>query len=201
MSRNKFVNGWLLPKGINVEPTSVLVPDDAKGIATIIGCTLVDVIYNVVGDDESNEMQICGYVDDEGLLKPHSIEDVNHLAMFLLNYKNPIIGDVVVVGAPEDSEFDRDLPEWLTSLKDEFTQTAAESYNQSMGLTLMIVQAVEDGIIDYGEMQESIRLDEPDETFHDIARVAFKYAEMKESSNAEELDIVSGFENFLKEDS
>lgn len=201
-----YVHGWLLPKGINVEPTPVLVPNDASGIATIIGCSVVDVIYNVVGTDPDDdvvqqEQQICGYVDDEGLLKPHGIEDVNHLAMYLLNYAEPIIGDVVVVGCADHLEYDLDLPEWLIDMKDDVTATAAESYNQSMGLTLMIMQAVEDGIISHDEMIDAIQLDQPDEKFHDIARVSFKYAEAKEASGVDELDIVSGLERMLKEQS
>ena len=201
----KYVNGWLLPKGINVEPSSVLVPSDASGIATIIGCSVVDVIYNVVGTDPNDdvvqqEQQICGYVDDEGLLKPHGIEDVNHLAMYLLNYSQPIIGDVVVVAVDAEEEYDLDLPEWLIDMKDDVTAIAAESYNQSMGLTLMIVQAVHDGIIGSEEMFEAIQFDEPDEKFHDIARISFKYAEAKEASGVEELDIVSGLERMLKDE-
>lgn len=202
----KYVNGWLLPKGINVEPTPVLVPNDAKGIATIIGCSVVDIIYNVVGTDpnddvDQQEQQICGYVDDEGLLKPHGIEDVNHLAMYLLNYSQPIIGDVVVVGCADNLEYDLDLPEWLIDMKDDVTATAAESYNQSMGLTLMILQAVEDGVISSEEMTDAIQLDQPDEKFHDIAKVSFKYAEMKEASGVDELDIVSGLERMLEDES
>lgn len=202
----KYVNGWLLPKGINVEPSSVLVPSDAKGIATIIGCSLVDVIYNVVGTDPNDdvvqrEQQICGYVDDEGLLKPHGIEDVNHLAMYLLNYSQPIIGDVVVVACDDEFEYDLDLPEWLIDMKNDVTATAAEAYNQSMGLTLMILQAVEDGLIDVDEMSDAIQLDQPDEKFHDIARISFKYAEAKEASGVDGLDIVSGLESMLEGES
>ncbi len=202
----KYVNGWLLPKGINVEPSSVLVPSDASGIATIIGCSVVDIIYNVVATDDADDgvehqQQICGYVDDEGLLKPHGIDDVNHLAMYLLNYVEPIIGDVVVVAVDPEEEYDLDLPRWLTDMKDDVTAATSESYNQSMGLTLMILQAVEDGIIDIDEMTDAIQLDQPDEKFHDIAKISFKYAEAKENSGISELDIVSGLERMLEDES
>jgi hypothetical protein len=201
----KYVNGWLLPKGINVQPEPVLVPSDASGIATIIGCSVVDVLYNVVATDPDDgidmQAQICGYVDDEGLLKPHDIEDVNHLAMYLLNYAQPIIGNVVVVGVDDEADYDLDLPEWLIDMKDDITATAAESYNQSMGLTLMILQALEDGVIGSDDLTDAIQLDQPDEKFHDIAKVSFKYAELKDASGVDGLDIVSGFERMLEEES
>ena len=198
MSNNKYVNGWLLPKGINVEPTPVLVPDDAAGIASIIGCDYVDVIYNVVGDDEHRVTQICGYVDDEGLMKPHDLGDVNHLAMFLLDYAQPIVGDVVVVGAGTGNGYDTDLPEWLTDMKDDVTATAAEKYNHSMGMTLTIMQAVEDGIISHEEMNEAIQLDEPDEKFEEICRIAVKYNEAKQEGG---LSISDGLDKMLEEES
>ena len=198
MSNNKYVNGWLLPKGINVEPTPVLVPDDAAGIATIIGCDYVDVIYNIVGDDEHRVTQICGYVDDEGLMKPHDLEDVNHLAMFLLDYSQPIIGDVVIVGAGTGNGYDTDLPEWLTDMKDDVTATAADKYNQSMGMTLTILQAVEDGIISFEEMNEAIQLNEPDEKFAEICRIAVNYNEAKQEGG---LSIVDGLDKMLEEES
>ena len=198
MSNNKYVNGWLLPKGINVEPTPVLVPEDAAGIASIIGCDYVDVIYNIVGDDEHRVTQICGYVDDEGLMKPHDLEDVNHLAMFLLDYSQPIVGNVVVVGAGTGNGYDTDLPEWLTDMKDDVTATAADKYNQSMGMTLTILQAVEDGIISYEEMNEAIQLHEPDEKFEEICRIAVNYNEAKQEGG---LSIVDGLDKMLEEES
>lgn len=198
MSNNKYVNGWLLPKGINVEPTPVLVPDDAAGIASIIGCDYVDVIYNVVGDDEHRVTQICGYVDDEGLMKPHDLGDVNHLAMFLLDYSQPIVGDVVVVGAGTGNGYDTDLPEWLTDMKDDVIATTAEKYNHSMGMTLTILQAVEDGIIGHEEMNEAIQLDEPDEKFEEICRIAVRYNEAKQEGG---LSISDGLDKMLEEES
>ena len=106
-----------------------------------------------------------------------------------------------MVGCADNLEYDLDLPEWLIDMKDDVTATAAESYNQSMGLTLMILQAVEDGVISSEEMTDAIQLDQPDEKFHDIAKVSFKYAEMKEASGVDELDIVSGLERMLEDES
>jgi hypothetical protein len=198
MSKNKYVNGWLLPKGINVEPKPVLVPNSASEIAAMVGGKYVDVIYNTVGDDDGRSAMVCAYVDDEGLIKPHSIADVNHLAMFLLDYTNPIIGDVVVVGAEDGAGYDTDLPEWLTNLDKDLVVGAAEAYNTSMGVTVMILQAVEDGIISESEMEEAIQMDKPDSLFEDIARLAVRYAEAKDEGG---LSIIDGLDKLLEEES
>lgn len=190
-----YVNGWLLPKGIRVEPQKVSVPSNARGIAEMINCDYVDVISNRVGSDDGEVTKICGYLDDEGLLKPHSIDDVNHLAMFLFDYSNPIVGDVIVVEYGADGN-DGDLPEWLLDLSDDLVIGAAETYNVSMGVTLMIMQAVQDGIISGDEMEEAIALDQPDEKFAEIASLAVKYAEVKEEGG---LSIVDGFDKLLAE--
>jgi hypothetical protein len=197
MSENKFVSGWLLPRGINVEPKPVLVPNSWREIAAMCGGEYVDVIYNTVGDDDGNATKICAYVDDQGLIKPHGMDDVNHLAMFLLDYTNPIIGDVVVVGAEDGEGNDTDLPQWLTNLDKDLVVGAAEAYNASMGVTLMILQAVEDGIITESEMQEALQLDKPDEMFADLANLAVKYAEAKDEGG---LSIIDGLDKLLEEE-
>ena len=190
-----YVNGWLLPKGIRVEPQPVSVPSDARGIAEMINCDYVDVIYNRVASEDGDSTKICGYLDDEGLIKPHSIDDVNHLAMFLFDYTNPIIGDVIVVDSGAGG-YDADLPEWLVDMCDDVVIGAAETYNVSMGVTLMLLQAVEDGIISADEMEEAIALDQPDEKFAQLAELAVRYAEVKEEGG---LSIVDGFDKLLAE--
>lgn len=197
MSDERYVSGWLLPKGINVEPKPVLVPNSAREIAAMIGGDYVDVIYNTVASDEGHTTMVCAYVDDEGLLKPHGIGDVNHLAMFLLDYTNPIIGDVVVVGAEDGAGYDTDLPEWLIELDKDIVVGAAEQYNVSMGVTLMILQAMEDGIISESEMELAVQDGEPTELFADLANLAVKYAEAKEEGG---LSIIDGLDKMLKEE-
>jgi hypothetical protein len=65
----------------------------------------------------------------------------------------------------------------------------------------MILQALEDGVIGSDDLTDAIQLDQPDEKFHDIAKVSFKYAELKDASGVDGLDIVSGFERMLEEES
>lgn len=200
----KFHNGWLLPKGINVEPTPVLVPDNAASIAVMLGCDLFDVISNDIGDSDGKLTTIIGYLDDEGLLKNPQMEDINHLAMYLFDREHPIVGDVLVVGALSPSgEYDGynyDLPEWVTTLGDEVTEGAAERYNAAMVGMVAIISALKDKAIDEEAFMESLfdDSDEGNSNFIDIAKQAIRYAEMLTEEEAT-TPIVQGFEQLLGE--
>ena len=204
MSNPTFTNGWLLPKGINVEPQPVLVPHNAAGIASMIGCTLIDVIHNDIGDSDGEHTSIAGYLDDEGLLKPHHISDINHLAMHLFNRDYPLIGDVIVVGTLNSDGFDdgdnHDLPDWVMGLSDSLVEGAAQRYNSAMGAMLAIMAALHDGILDKGEFLESLQHDtaEADQSFIEQAKVAVRYAQMIVEDD-ESTPIVDGFEKLLEE--
>jgi hypothetical protein len=200
----KYNNGWLLPKGINVEPTPVLVPDNAEGIVELLGCDLFDVISNDIGDSDGKLTTIIGYVDDEGLLKNPQMGDLNHLAMYLFDREHPIVGDVLVVGALSPSgEYDGnnyDLPEWVTTLGDEVTEGAADRYNSALTGMIAIVTALNDNAIDEDTFMESL-FDDSDEgnaNFITIAKQAMQYAEMLAEVETS-TPIIEGFEQLLGE--
>lgn len=200
--QQKFVSGWLLPRGINVVPQPVLVPTSARGISNIIGCDYVDAVRNSVSDGDDKVM-LVGYVDDEALLKPHGLEDINHLAMFLLDTVNPLVGDCVVIsGSNPDGYYDGedyDLPSWLLEMSDEVVAGAADRYNKSMVTMMCLMQAIADGLIGEDEMQYALQDGEsPDERFAELCGVALNYGAMlAEDDGAGVSDIVDGFTELL----
>lgn len=204
MSNPTFTSGWLLPKGINVEPQPVLVPNNAASIASMINCDLIDVIHNDIGSSDGEHTSIVGYLDDEGLLKDHGMSDMNHLAMHLFNRDHPLIGDVIVVGAlNSDGGYDGnnyDLPEWLTECADSLVEGAAERYNAAMGGMLSILAALKDGVLDRDEFIASLEDgDNADESFIEQAKIAVRYAEMLMEEDDESTPIVNGFEKLLED--
>ncbi len=201
MNNPTFTSGWLLPKGINVEPQPVLVPSNAASIASMINCDLIDVIHNDIGCSDGEHTSIVGYVDDEGLLKEHGMSDMNHLAMHLFNRNHPLIGDVIVVGALDSSgDYDGnnyDLPEWVMELSDSLVEGAAERYNTAMGGMFSILTALKDGVLDADEFMASLEDGEDnDNSFVEQAHIAVRYAEMI-LEDEESTPIVDGFEKFL----
>ena len=199
----RTVNGWLLPKGINTRPRRVIVPvADASMIADMIGCKYIDVMYAAVRHDR-DMTHVAGYVDDEALLKPHGLDDVNHLAMFMLRHDDAIIGDVIVVGATSptgevDGE-DYDLPDWIMDNVDSFVEDTAVHYNESMGLTMLVIQALGDGMISEEELIQAVKKGADEQEFEAIAKVAMRYGEIKSESDVDpSVDIAEGFEELLK---
>lgn len=206
MSEIKFHSGWLLPKGINVEPTPVLVPNNAASISAMLGCQWIDVIRNDVGSSDGEMTTIVGYVDDEGLLKDVGMADINHLAMHLFHRDQPIVGDVLVVGGcNSDGDYDgdnHDLPEWLTECGDVLVEGAAERYNSAMGGMLAIMAALKDGVIDRDSFIDILEDDseDADDKFVEQAKIAIRYAEMLVEDDTS-TPIVDGFEKLLEEES
>lgn len=206
-----YVTGWLLPKGINVEPQEVLVPSNAGMIADMIGCDLIDAITNMIGrDDEDVHTVIVGYIDDEGLFKRFDLDnpfaDVNHLAITLFDRDDVIMGDVVVVCAHDadgvNDGDNHDLPSWVLELSQDLTAMSAIAYNESMALMSAVANAVKDGVIDADEVTESLgdfdSTDIPSE-FIELLAVAARYTMMAESDDAT-TGIVEGFEQLLQEE-
>lgn len=204
MNNPTFTNGWLLPKGINVEPQPVLVPNNAASIASMINCDLIDVIHNDIGSADGDHTSIVGYVDDEGLLKEHNMSDMNHLAMHLFNRDHPLIGDVIVVGAlNSDGDYDGhnyDLPEWVIDCADVLVEGAAERYNAAMGGMVAILTALKDGVLDADEFMASLEDGEgADKSFIEQANIAVRYTEMMLEDEEESTPIVDGFEKLLED--
>jgi hypothetical protein len=180
----KYVSGWLLPKGINVQPQSVLVPSNASAIAEMIGCDLIDAVRHEVGSSDGDHTVIVGYVDDEGLLKEVGPQDINWLASSLFNRDEPLMGDVVVVGGvdPTTGVYDgdnHDLPSWLNQLADEVVAYAADSYNKGITTVASVLMAIQDGIIDRSEFEAIMAEDDITDDFVDMLKASLGYVAMR----------------------
>jgi hypothetical protein len=205
MEEVTYTAGWFLPKGVNVQPTEIMVPSDASMIAELIGCSWVDAVRNDVASKGGDHATVVGYVDDEGLLKNPHISDMNHLAMTLFARNDAIFGDVIVVcGTNENGVYDgdnHDLPTWLTVLSDDLTNIAAHQYNNTMKMMISLLAAVEAGVVDRSEIEAELEREDPmpSEDFVEIMAVSTRYAEMLlESDDDENTGIVEGCEQLLE---
>lgn len=206
MEEVTYTAGWLLPKGINVEPQEIMVPSNAGMIADLIGCDLIDAVRSTVGHRQTGESAIVvGYVDDEGLLKNPEMSELNHLAMTLFG-NDAIVGDVVVVcGTNAAGSYDghnHDLPEWFTAMGDDLVELAAAQFNESMRLMLSLLAAVEAGVVDRAEVQAELDRDSsvPSAEFAELLHVSTNYAEMLLATDDDDpiIGIVEGCERLLE---
>jgi len=186
-----YVSGWLLPAGINVEPQPVLVPnDDIDGIVNMIGgnCRLFDCVSHDVADDDGNRTTIVGFLDDEGLYD--STLDVNYLASAAFGRMEPLVGNVIVVGAinPDTGENDghsHDLPEWVADRATDLVMMCADAYNKAAVTSAAILAAIEDGVLDMDEVDMLMNAPTDEANLRDVAKaasVALRYAEMQMTS-------------------
>jgi len=191
----RYVSGWLLPAGINVEPQPVLVPnDDIDGIVNMIGgnCRLFDCVSHDVADEDGNRTTIVGFVDDEGLYDPAA--DVNYLASAAFGRMEPLVGNVVVVGAINpmtgvNDGHSHDLPEWVTDRSTDLVLMCADAYNKAAITSVSILAAIEDGVLDLDEVERIMNAPTDESNLRDVAKaasIALRYAEMQMESDDEE---------------
>ena len=186
-----YVNGWLLPAGINVEPQPVLVAtDDYTQIVDLIGgnCRAIDAVRHDVGDADGNRTTIVGYVDDEGLYDQSA--EVNYLASAAFGRMEPLVGNVVVVSGinPQTGEYDgnnHDLPEWLTGCADDLTIMSADAYNKAAVATGAVMHALAEGMLDIDEVDRILNAPTDERNLQEVAQVAMlalRYVEMQMTS-------------------
>jgi len=204
-----YVNGWLLPTGINVEPQPVLVAtDDYTQIVDLIGgnCRAIDAVRHDVGDKDGNRTTIVGYVDDEGLYDQSA--EVNYLATAAFGRTEPLVGNVVVVSGvnPQTGEYDgnnHDLPEWLTSCADDLTIMSADAYNKAAMTSAAIMHAMAEGMLDVDEV-ERIMLAPIDEQnlreLSQVAMMALRYVEFQMTSEDSDESITEAVERLTSFD-
>jgi hypothetical protein len=142
-----MVSGALLPCGVgnDIEPAIV---EGLESLQQYVG-GMIDAVRTELEDGTV----IVGYVNDEGLMLNM---ETNWFASALFNRQ--IVGDVVLVsGTSPEGEYDGenyDLPEsFFRFLSTKFTEHVAQTYNESMVMTLGINLAHRFGVIDDEEMR------------------------------------------------
>lgn len=142
------VAGALMPCGIGVEIQPVFVGEYTH-IQSLVGGPF-DVVTRTMDDGEI----IVGYCHDEGL-----ILDLEQNWFASAFFERDLRGPVVVVGGTSPSgEYDGDnhdiSDQFLNFLMGKFTEHVAESYNESVMVTLGIQLARGFGIVDKAEMAQ-----------------------------------------------
>ena len=204
-----YVNGWLLPAGINVEPQPVLVAtDDYTQIVDLIGgnCRAIDAVRHDVGDKDGNRTTIVGYVDDEGLYDQSA--EVNYLATAAFGRTEPLVGNVVVVSGvnPQTGEYDghnHDLPEWLTACADDLTIMSADAYNKAAMTSAAIMHALAEGMLDIDEVERILNAPVDEQNLQELAQVAMmalRYVEFQMTSEDSDESITEAVERLTSFD-
>jgi hypothetical protein len=144
----KTVKGVLLNAGVGASAESVEV-SDLESIQGYVG-GLIDAVRQPINDD----LYVIGYVHDEGLVLDL---EMNWLASAL--FMKEIRGNVVLVnGNNEVGEYDghnHDLPEpFIEWIQTNFVRKVAETYNESLMLSVMVGFAVDNKLIDREEIQK-----------------------------------------------
>jgi len=205
----RYVNGWLLPAGINVKPEPVLVAcDDYMDIVNMIGgnCRAIDAVRGELGDEDGNRTIIVGYVDDEGLYDEAA--EVNFLASTAFNRSEPLVGNVVVVGGinPTTGEYDgdnHDLPQWLCDSADGLVAICADTYNKSCVASAAIMYALDEGIIDQVELDRLLNAPTNEQNLQDVAELAvtaLRYVEMQADAEDDSESIADAVERLTSFD-
>lgn len=184
VSEYRMVQGWLLPAGINVEPTPVLVPQHYTKIAEVIGARLVDAVYNGVGSTDGEQTTIVGFVDDEGLFDES--KQPNVLATVLFDRDQVLVGDCVVfsaVNADGVSDGDNyDVPSWLVELAPDLVMESADLWNKIVVSLSTMALAVQEGVLSEEEIGDVLSTEDDDEgiaKLKDLLGVSFGYASMR----------------------
>lgn len=184
MTEFRMVQGWLLPAGINVEPTPVLVPQHYTKIAEVIGARLVDAVYNDVASTDGYRTTIVGFVDDEGLFDES--KQPNVLATVLFDRDQVLVGDCVVfdtLNADGVSDGDNyDVPSWLVELAPDLVMESADLWNKIVVSMSTMALAVQEGVLSEEEIGDVLSTEDEDEgiaKLKDLLGVSFGYASMR----------------------
>lgn len=184
MTEFRMVQGWLLPAGINVEPTPVLVPQHYTKIAEVIGARLVDAVYNDVASTDGYQTTIVGFVDDEGLFDES--KQPNVLATVLFDRDQVLVGDCVVfdtLNADGVSDGDNyDVPSWLVELAPDLVMESADLWNKIIVSMSTMALAVQEGVLSEEEIGDVLFTEDEDEGISklmDLLGVSFGYASMR----------------------
>jgi hypothetical protein len=142
----------LLPAGARVTPEEILI-DNYENIQTAVGGCF-DVVRFSGQDGDGNDVALCGYVHDEGLLIGL---ELNYLATML--FEQPIVGPCVVTYAlSPNGEYDGDDYDMPASMIAFLTQdllvATAKAYNQAALLGFATERMIKEGSL----TQEDVNL-------------------------------------------
>jgi len=197
---SKQVAGAFMPCGIGVEIQPVFIGEYTHIQSLIGGC--FDVVTQTMPDGEI----IVGYCHDEGL-----ILDLEQNWFASAFFERDLRGPVVVVGGLSPSgDYDGDnhdiSDQFLNFLMGKFTEHVAESYNESVMVTLGIKLAKGFGIVtseEMAELQRQLRdvvendADDTELRKH-IVDIGVRAKQFVEDKTVESSNIVNEVEEFLK---
>lgn len=197
---SKQTAGAFMPCGIGVEIEPVFI-GEYTDIQSLVGGPF-DVVTRTMDDGEI----IVGYCHDEGL-----ILDLEQNWFASAFFERDLRGPVVVVGGRSPSgQYDGDnhdiSDQFLNFLMGKFTEHVAESYNESVMVTLGIQLAKSFGIIDKAEMvqlQKQLRdvvegdADDTELRKH-IVDIGVRAKQFVEDKTVESSNIADEVEEFLK---
>lgn len=172
------IHAWLLPKGINVEPQSVIVMVDyddpeatAENIKQTVGAGTLGITPFLVTCDEDATLLFAMINHNED----QSQENLNLLACSLMHADEPIFGDMLVFGgidqAAPDLEPDGrifDVPEFVIELHDSVVAKAADTWNALVEKMNMLARAAEEGVLDFDRLERIIE-DEDEQGLQDLS--------------------------------